>query len=236
MFFIFSHFTFDQSIVLYMELTEELYNQHYGMLYRIARNILKDEDDAKDAVHDTFIKFHKAEIDSIGNEKYLLIAILKNTSIDKWRTDRKKTQLDFDIEDEFKFNSDFDNKLIESFILEGISQLFPVQKQVFELRYNLEMKYADISKIVGINKQSVINAYQKAVEHVAQAVKVHSLDKLKNRFNFKPDRVGAKKKILDKKTGKIVLGVKAAASIIGVSPSTLVETLITGRHPRFKYI
>jgi RNA polymerase sigma-70 factor (ECF subfamily) len=72
-------------------MTEKEFHTHYlalsDVLYRIAYYILESEDEAEDAVQETFVKLWKgrSSLDSVNNPKSYSIAILRNLCLDRIR-------------------------------------------------------------------------------------------------------------------------------------------------------
>ena len=73
---------------------ERLYHQYRGLMLHVARQILHHDQDAEDAVHESFIKIAKnitkiSEVDCPKTRAYIVI-IVENTSIDILRKQKKQ--------------------------------------------------------------------------------------------------------------------------------------------------
>lgn len=230
-----------------MELTKELYDKHYRLLYNIARKMLFDDDMAKDAVHDTFIKFYGAK--DIDEEKriYFIVKILKNVCIDYYHKKGMTRSIEdmLELQQEEEYLNSYDRALLEGFIEEAINKLGDNQKEVFRYKYEIGLTYNEISKITNSDKQLLRNTYSYAKENIISFVKHLILEgtlSISKRRRLM-DNSGAKiinntgcRKILDKETGKILIGVKAAAAIINVKRATLNTRLWRGADPRFQFV
>src|SRR3954447_14709735 len=74
--------------------TAALFDAHYGRLYRLARRLTSNVDDALDLVQDTFLRAAGASFipDGVTAEEAWLVRVLMNIRRDEWRRAVKRRQ------------------------------------------------------------------------------------------------------------------------------------------------
>lgn len=143
----------------------ELYRTYrYTMLY-VARSILKDPAEAEDTVHDAFLKVLDI-VDQIGEvncskTKSLLVIIVKNKAIDRYRREQKIEQLPLeDCEYSLSETTDSIEDLIISRLgyerlIKAIGTLGDLYKIVLELRYLHGYSSGDVGRILDLDPKTV---------------------------------------------------------------------------------
>src|SRR5574344_599707 len=131
--------------------------RHYSEpLYWQIRRMVIDHDNANDILQDTFIKAW-SNIDSFRGDAKLstwLYKIAINASITFLNKERAKNQTSIDDDDSFLNNNLeadqwFDGDELQVELQKAINSLPEKQRLVFNMRYYDEMKYEDISDVVG---------------------------------------------------------------------------------------
>lgn len=139
-----------------MTITE--YNQcvdeHADAVYRFILKHVKDKDNAKDIVQDTFEKMWlKIEtIDALKSKSYLFTAAY-HTLVDFTRKQKKQasfSEVDFNAHSHSKQYSD-----VKEILNAGLDQLPEIQKSVILLRDYEGYDYAEIGKITGLTESQV---------------------------------------------------------------------------------
>jgi len=139
-------------------LTISEYNQcvdaHADAVYRFILKHVKDKDNAKDIVQDTYEKMWiKVEtIDASKSKSYLFTAAY-HTLIDFTRKQKKQTnfsEVDFNAHSHTKQYSD-----IKEILNAGLDQLPEIQKSVILLRDYEGYDYIEIGKITGLTESQV---------------------------------------------------------------------------------
>lgn len=152
----------------------------YGeRLYWHIRKMVCDHDDADDILQSTFIKAWKA-LGSFREDAKLytwLYRIASNESITFLKKQRIKDTISLsnpsaNLENKLISDPYFNGDKLQIALQKAIAQLPPKQKAVFTMRYFDEMKYEDISEILGTSvgalKASYHHAYNKVQESVTQ--------------------------------------------------------------------
>lgn len=142
-------------------------------LYRYGAKFVRDEELVKDCIQELFIKLHQNQrnLPDLNTPLFYLFRTLRNLLIDMIQQREKVVyfspqELPFHV----KFVFDPDNEDVDEEIKERfekvISLLSHRQKEVIYLRYQAEMSYEDISKLMGINYQSVRNLVHRSLEKI----------------------------------------------------------------------
>ncbi len=144
-------------------MTELSFNKEYlqlaPLLYRIAYHILEQEDEAEDAVQETFLKLWEMrdKLDTVESPKAYSIRILKNECLDRIRKAKKVEYVEqlpnwgagSGKEEEIDMKRKLDK------VLGAIKSLPDSQRQVLLLRTVEGLPYGEISRRTGISPLSL---------------------------------------------------------------------------------
>ncbi|MBQ2133926.1 MAG: RNA polymerase sigma factor [Bacteroidales bacterium] len=126
------------------------------MLYRIAFHILERQDEAEDAVQETFLKLWEIrdKLDDVESAKAYSIRILKNECLDRLRKAKKSVPADQVLVREPISPTDeqIDARRRLEKVLGAIKSLPDSQKQVLLLRTVEGLSYEEISKKMGMSQ------------------------------------------------------------------------------------
>ena len=126
------------------------------MLYRIAFHILEQQDEAEDAVQETFLKLWemRGKLDDVESAKAYSIRILKNECLDRLRKAKKSVPADQVLVREPISPTDeqIDARRRLEKVLGAIKSLPDSQKQVLLLRTVEGLSYEEISKKMGMSQ------------------------------------------------------------------------------------
>lgn len=141
---------------------EVLYHLHKRTMLYVARDILKDNYLAEDAVHEAFIRVIN-NIAKIGKAdssqtRYFLIVIVRNVSLTMLEKQRKNIFLD-DMEPVVGGPDNIEAQVFDTIECQKIIdalKLLPVQyRDVLYLRYVEEYKFPEIAHLLGLNQELV---------------------------------------------------------------------------------
>lgn len=123
-------------------------------LHSSALAYLKDDEDARDALQDTYIKLWKSgnvESDSEASSK--LFVVLKNVCIDRLRR-RRSVELEdkHTISLKTEPSSGEDMERLESLLTAGLTQL---QRHIYSLAVHYSMEYQEIAKRLNMTEGAV---------------------------------------------------------------------------------
>lgn len=142
-------------------------------LYRQIRRIVQNHDDANDLLQNTFMKAWQNVENFRGDAKLLtwLYKIAINESLSHLEKERKRLGLSIDDEESHLINlieadKDIDGDALALKLREAIAQLPEKQRLVFNMRYYDDMKYEQMSEILGTSVGALKTSYHLAVKKI----------------------------------------------------------------------
>ena len=155
---------------------EQVVRLYSEQLYWQVRRIVLAHEDANDVLQNALIKAWQALDTFKGDSKLItwLSRIAINESLDFLR--RQKNALSTDdvdtgIANQLMADDYFDGDETEAMLHEAIAMLPDVQRTVFELRYFEDMKYSDISQLLGTSEGALKASYHIAVKKITDFFK-----------------------------------------------------------------
>ena len=149
--------------------------QYSEPLYWKIRRIVITHDDANDVLQNAFLKAWNNLGDFQNKSKIStwLYRIAINEALDFVRRQKNKISADADLSVANSLMADdyFDGDEAQALLQEAISRLPDVQRTVFTLRYFDDMKYEDISEILGSSVSSLKASYHFANEKIKGLLK-----------------------------------------------------------------
>jgi RNA polymerase sigma-70 factor (ECF subfamily) len=159
---------------------EAVVRQYGEQLYWQIRRFVLSHDDTNDVLQNAFIKAWQGIGSFHGDSKLLtwLSRIAINESLDFLR--RQKNIITMSTDDEelgiantLMADDYFDGDETEAQLQQAIASLPEVQRTVFLLRYYDDMKYSDISKMLGTSEGALKASYHIAVKKISEFFKSH---------------------------------------------------------------
>lgn len=152
-----------------------LLDQYYQDLLKYGRRLVQNEDLAKDCLHDLFVNLwsHRKQLDlPISIKAYLLSSyrreLLKTKRRNFWSISKADINEYSELDVQFNIESYLIENEIENETLlklkQNLSNLSKRQREVLFLRFNEELEYESISKIMNINQHSAINLVYEALK------------------------------------------------------------------------
>ncbi len=158
---------------------EMLVNLYSERLYWQIRRIVIAHDDANDVLQNAFVKAW-LNIGSFENKSKIstwLSRIAINEAIDfvhrKQRIDNVSADESSSVANQLMADEYFDGDRTQAQLQEAIAQLPPVQRAVFNMRYFEEMKYSEMSKILGTSEGALKASYHLAVKKIETFFNAH---------------------------------------------------------------
>ena len=144
---------------------EETIRKYSNMLYRICLVYLANEDQAEDALQETFIRYMKnaPKFNDAEHEKAWLIRVATNICRDISRFRLRNTDLNID---DFENYCGTDDKSTE--ILELVLNLPQKHKEVILLHYVEGYKVNEISELLGVS----VSAVKKRLQYAREKLKL----------------------------------------------------------------
>ena len=152
-------------------------DQYSQSLYWKIRSIVLTHEDADDVLQNTFLKAWKSLPTFQGKAKLStwLYRIAINESLDFLRHQKtavlSSADADLSVANRLLADDYFDGDKSQAVLQEAIATLPDVQRTVFTLRYYDEMKYSEISEILGTSEGSLKASYHIAVQKITYYVK-----------------------------------------------------------------
>ena len=152
-------------------------DQYSQSLYWKVRSIVLTHEDADDVLQNTFLKAWKSLPTFQGKAKLStwLYRIAINESLDFLRhqktTALSSADADLSVANRLLADDYFDGDKSQAVLQEAIATLPDVQRTVFTLRYYDEMKYSEMSEILGTSEGSLKASYHIAVQKITDYVK-----------------------------------------------------------------
>ena len=151
--------------------------QYSEPLYWKIRRIVITHDDANDVLQNAFLKAWNNLGDFQNKSKIStwLYRIAINEALDFVRRQKNKISADADLSVANSLMADdyFDGDEAQALLQEAISQLPDVQRTVFTLRYFDDMKYSEISQILGTSEGALKASYHIAVQKISDFFNKH---------------------------------------------------------------
>lgn len=155
----------------------DIVNRYSEPLYWKIRSIVITHDDADDVLQNTFLKAWKG-LDNFQGKSQLstwLYRIAINEALECLRRKRSKVVTEGEetlhLADSLLADEYFDGDRGQALLQEAIATLPDVQRMVFTLRYFDEMKYSDMSELLGTSVGALKASYHIAVEKVTTYMK-----------------------------------------------------------------
>ena len=139
----------------------DIYSELKVPVYTIIYRITEQKELSEDLASEVFLKLFSSPPDSsIENKRAYVFKIARNLSIDALR---KKQSLDIDSM-EISDESSVENATIRMDIEQAMKKLSYEQREILSLHIIGELKFSEISEIVGLSVPSVFRRYQKALK------------------------------------------------------------------------
>ena len=152
-------------------------DQYSQSLYWKIRSIVLTHEDADDVLQNTFLKAWKSLPTFQGKAKLStwLYRIAINESLGFLRHQKtaalSSADADLSVANRLLADDYFDGDKSQAVLQEAIATLPDVQRMVFTLRYYDEMKYSEMSEILGTSEGSLKASYHIAVQKITDYVK-----------------------------------------------------------------
>lgn len=149
-----------------------LMTRYQEQLYWHVRRLVVNHEDADDVIQNTFIKVFKGLSGFKGNSKLYtwLYRIATNESMSflqkRKRHHTQSSDGEQDLTQHLLADPFFDGDEVQARLIEAIQQLPEKQRVVFNMRYYDEMKYAEISAVLGTSVGGLKASYHHAAKKI----------------------------------------------------------------------
>lgn len=160
------------------EAFETLLHIYEKPIYWHIRKMVLNHDDANDLVQTTFIKAWKNLHNFRGEAKLStwLFKIAVNESLNFIHKERQRRNLDSETEDDsflianLEADPYFDGDNLQKELQKAIAKLPEKQRLVFNMKYFDDMKYEEISDILGTSVGALKASYHHAVKKISETI------------------------------------------------------------------
>lgn len=157
---------------------EAIVRQYSEKLYWQVRRIAITHEDTDDVLQNTFLKAWNS-LDSFKGESKIftwMSRIAINEALDLIRKQKNRTTLSTDdtqlgLAQQLMADNYFDGDETQAQLQEAIAALPEMQRTVFLMRYYDEMKYSEISKVLGTTEGGLKASYHIAVKKITEFFK-----------------------------------------------------------------
>lgn len=154
---------------------EQIYKHYRLTMFYVAKSILNDNYLSEDAVHDAFINIAKS-IDNISDvyssrTKGYVVIIVRNISFNILKKQKQIIEIeDFEdnISNDLSLEDEILSKLSFDFIVEQITQLPEIYKDVLYLSYVEELSINEISELFNIPIETVKKRLQRGRKKLSE--------------------------------------------------------------------
>ena len=159
---------------------QKLLREYQKPLYQIIRNIVIDHDDAHDVLQNTFIKVFQNITKFKGDSKLFswVYRIATNEAITFINNKAKRskltsTELQSKLVDNLQSDVYFEGDEIQLKLQKALVLLPEKQQLVFKMKYFEELKYEEISEILGTSVGALKASYHIAVKKIEDYLKTN---------------------------------------------------------------
>jgi RNA polymerase sigma-70 factor (ECF subfamily) len=152
---------------------QQMVRQYQRPLYNQIRSIVLNHDDADDVLQNTFVKVFRYLKDFKGDSKLFswIYRIATNESLSFLKQKSKNFKMTGEtlqtrLVENLSADSFFDGDALQFKLQKAVALLPEKQQLVFKMKYYQEMKYEDISEILGTSVGGLKASYHHAVKKI----------------------------------------------------------------------
>lgn len=154
---------------------ERLYAQYQGLMYHIAYDILRNREDAEEAVNDAFWKIAK-QIEKISEPvcpktRTYVVLVIESTAVDLWRKRRRRVGT-VPLEEEPKIQVLYEGA---NRVAELILQLPPHDREILLLRFYQGYSLKEAAKLLDLTLAAARKREQRAKKRLEQLCREEGL-------------------------------------------------------------
>lgn len=153
------------------EIIQQLFEQHYAKMYRVARTLLYDEQESEDVVSDIFEQLLQGKVMLLpGGEEGYLLTCVRNRCLKRLRHEAVIRDAQQHVVADGPESEDERLSDIVEFVLCHLTER---EQRIFRLRFSDGCSYEEIAAAEGISRVAVW-------KHLS-----HTINEIKKRFNPK---------------------------------------------------
>ena len=160
----------EKSRMMTKEQFEETYRRYYPAMYRLARTMLYDVDDSKDVVSDIFARLLREKVFPQPDKlEGFLMTSVRNRCRDvlRHKNVRECVEKLFSAEiRQIQVVPINDDDRLERLLLFVETELPPLSRQIFRLRFLREMTYEEVAEAVGVSRVTVYHHLSQSLQRI----------------------------------------------------------------------
>lgn len=146
---------------------EQIYLEYQHLMFYVANQILHNQSDSEDVVHEAFLRvikiIDKIEEPKCPKTKNLVVIITERIAIDHYRRRKKMQFISLDEEGMDVFSTkDTENMVIHSSLALAMASLPEKYRAVLMLRYDNGFSEAEVAQILSMSMENVHKTVQRA--------------------------------------------------------------------------
>lgn len=150
----------------------QIYEKYRLLMWKVANDILKDNDLAEDAVHEAFIRiaknFHKIDEVYSPRTKNFAVVIVRNVSLTMLKKEKRMKADEFDEQLHGSAEKSVDESVFESFekgaLSYAVQSLPEIYRDLLYLRFYNELSMSEAASVLGITEEAAKKRSQRAVK------------------------------------------------------------------------
>ena len=145
---------------------EELYEKYYKEMHRQAFSVLRDKDEAEDAVQNAFFGIWK-RLDALRNmdqnrKEWYVICAARNAAIDIYRKRKERLQKEEPFDKSFPYAFSMDEYMSDNIVYEKIACFPDRERDVLMLKYIYGFRYKEMARLLGVSVEAIKKALVRA--------------------------------------------------------------------------
>ncbi len=151
---------------------EGIYRRYYAQMYRLAKTILYEPQESKDVVSDIFARLLRdGRLPQKEKMEGYLMTAVRNRCRDviSHKSIRERVEKLFLQESlQNKVVSPYDDDRLDRLMQFIETEIPPLSRQIFRLRFLREMSYEEVAQTVGVSKVTVYNHLSQSLQRIRE--------------------------------------------------------------------
>ena len=151
---------------------EGIYRRYYAQMYRLAKTILYEPQESKDVVSDIFVRLLRdGRLPQKEKMEGYLMTAVRNRCRDviSHKSIRERVEKLFLQESlQNRIVSPYDDDRLDRLMQFIETEIPPLSRQIFRLRFLREMSYEEVAQTVGVSKVTVYNHLSQSLRRIRE--------------------------------------------------------------------
>ena len=151
---------------------EGIYRRYYAQMYRLAKTILYEPQESKDVVSDIFARLLRdGKLPQKEKMEGYLMTAVRNRCRDviSHKSIRERVEKLFLQESlQNRIVSPYDDDRLDRLMQFIETEIPPLSRQIFRLRFLREMSYEEVAQTVGVSKVTVYNHLSQSLQRIRE--------------------------------------------------------------------